>query len=154
MNTVVTPFWELFLQPLLRRPKRVQLAALCYRKQDSQTQVLLITSRGTGRWILPKGWPIDGTDSVGTALQEAWEEAGVRQGIADATALGTYTYQKNLATGWSVPVETIVYPVAVTEMQDKFPEASQRHREWFAPADAANLVNEPVLRQLLSSFAV
>ena len=72
--------WSDYLQPMLKRPDRVQFAALCYDKDGPDRKILLITSRGTGRWILPKGWPIDGLDSPGAALQEAWEEAGVREG--------------------------------------------------------------------------
>ena len=72
--------WSEVLHPMLQRPKRLQVAALCYRRDGDSKEVLLVTSRGTGRWILPKGWPIDGLDAGEAALQEAWEEAGVRKG--------------------------------------------------------------------------
>ncbi len=54
----------------------------------------MITSRDTGRWILPKGWPIDGLDEAGSALQEAWEEAGVKDGRIANAPIGTFDYQK------------------------------------------------------------
>ena len=45
---------------------RTQFAALCWRVMDGKVQILLITSRGSGRWIVPKGWPMDGqTPGVG-----------------------------------------------------------------------------------------
>ena len=56
---------------------RTQFAALCYRIKSNKVQVLLVTTRRTGRWILPKGWPIDGLTPQKSAAREAWEEAGV-----------------------------------------------------------------------------
>ena len=88
--------------PLLRRPKRLQVAALCLKGEGSGKQVLMITSRDTGRWVLPKGWPIDGYDAPGSALQEAWEEAGVKEAEIDPDMIGTYEYAKRL-TG-EIPV--------------------------------------------------
>lgn len=152
MTSLLTAFWAGFLRPLLRRPERVQLAALCYRAAGDDAEVLLVTSRDTGRWIIPKGWPIDGKDSGETALQEAWEEAGVREGRAETEAVGTYTYKKRFNSGWSAPVKTIVYPVAVTQLRNAFPEADQRERGWFRPQEAAGLVQEPELKQLLLDF--
>jgi len=152
MKTVLSGLWTGFMQPMLQRPKRIQFAALCYRIESSGKKILLITSRDTGRWIIPKGWPIAGTSSAGTALQEAWEEAGVREGDAETDALGTYTYEKGFSSGWSMPIETIVYPVAVTRLSNAFPEASERDRKWVSPTEAANLIHEPELKQLLTDF--
>lgn len=135
--------------PLLRRPKRLQVAALCYRKEAGQKEVLLITSRGTGRWVLPKGWPIDGKNAAEAALQEAWEEAGVKNAEVSPDALGTYDYDKELKTGLPVRVETVVFPVKVKKLCDSFPEADERTRKWVTPQAAANMVNEPQLQALL-----
>jgi hypothetical protein len=81
MNKQFQKAWSELLSPFLRRPKRLQVAALCY-KQANDTddkEILLVTSRDTGRWIIPKGWPIDGKNASEAALQEAWEEAGRAQ---------------------------------------------------------------------------
>ncbi len=141
--------WGEFLLPMLRRPKRVQVAALCYRGKGPDKEVLLVTSRGSGRWIIPKGWPIPGKNSADAARQEAWEEAGVSNGKVGAKAIGRYTYNKELSTGWSIPVETMVYPLNVEDLSEQFPEAHQRKRKWTSAADAANLVQEPELKQIL-----
>ena len=79
MTSAISKAWEEVVRPMLLRPKRVQVAALCFRETDTGKDVLLITSRGTGRWIVPKGWPIDGMGGSEAALREAWEEAGVRE---------------------------------------------------------------------------
>ena len=152
MNVLLTRVWENILGPLLQRPKRQQVAALCYRGAGDSKEVLLVTSRDTGRWIIPKGWPIRGKDGAGSAMQEAWEEAGVRTGTSIGDPIGTYTYDKRQSNGWSFPVETMVYPVSVEQMADKFPEVKQRKRKWFRPSEAANMVQEPELKAILRSI--
>ncbi|GGL61454.1 NUDIX hydrolase [Wenxinia marina] len=143
--------WTGLLRPMLRRPPRLQVAALCHRGEGAAREMLVITSRGTRRWVLPKGWPIRGLDAAGSALQEAWEEAGVRGRVAPAP-IGSYTYRKRKSAGWALPVETLVYPVAVEAMEDSFPEAGQRTLRWVPPREAAQMVDEPSLRTLLEEF--
>ena len=144
--------WDGFVQPMLKRPDRVQFAALCYDTDGPKKKVLLITSRGTGRWILPKGWPINGLESPQAALQEAWEEAGVRRGETSPKPLGSYGYDKVLREDWSIPVRTTVYPVRVLELSDNYPEVDQRERKWVSPEEAAEMVDEPELKDLLRAF--
>ena len=152
MISIFTSVWENVLEPLLQRPKRQQVAALCYRGVGKGKQVLLVTSRGTGRWIIPKGWPIRGKNGSQSAMQEAWEEAGVREGTTGTAAIGSYTYDKQQSSGWSFPVETMVYPVAVETLEDEFPEVKQRERKWVSPRDAANLVQEPELKSIFRNM--
>ncbi len=141
--------WEEAVRPLFLRPRRVQFAALCTRQVGGRSDVLLVTSRDTGRWIIPKGWPIDGLDGAEAAVQEAWEEAGVRADSADKEPIGQYTYDKVLKDGSAQPVLTSVYHVHVRELSDQYPEADQRDRCWVSPQTAAERVQEPELRQLL-----
>ena len=135
--------------PMLRRPKRFQVGALCFRENNGEREVLLISSRGTGRWIIPKGWPIDGKDAPEAALQEAWEEAGVKDGEITGQPVGTYDYDKELKTGLPVRVETLVFPVRVEQLSDKYPESQERRRKWVSAEAAANMVNEPQLQDIL-----
>ena len=110
---------------------------------------MLITSRDTGRWIVPKGWPIEGLDDSGAALQEAWEEAGVSKARIGDTPIGSYCYEKGMRDGGSVPIKTQVYLTKVQDLADRYPEVKQRKRAWFAPEKAAELVDEPELKDLL-----
>ncbi|MEW9919554.1 NUDIX hydrolase [Marimonas sp. MJW-29] len=144
--------WADMVMPILQRPKRVQVAALCYKETPEGKKVLLITSRDTGRWILPKGWPINGKDGPGSALQEAWEEAGVREADIEEEPMGYYEYVKGLDNGVTVPVETQVYMTRVRDLAGKYPEVDERTRKWFSPSEAANLVDEPDLKDLLRTF--
>ncbi|WP_420003452.1 NUDIX hydrolase [Arenibacterium sp. LLYu02] len=152
MQKTLRKLWSQTLLPMLSRPVRLQVAALCWREGATGREVLLVTSRGTGRWVIPKGWPMAGKTSAQSAAQEAWEEAGVRKGYFTDVPLGSYHYGKRLDSGAVEPLETLVYAVEVTELRDDFPEADQRNRQWFPPKEAARLVDEPELSAILSRF--
>jgi len=138
-----------FFRLMFRRPKHLQMAALCHRRNGDLKEYLLVTSRDSGRWVVPKGWPIRGLTSRETAMREAWEEAGVRSGKVSKDPIGTYTYGKRRENGFVLPVETLVYSVAVNEIADKFPEVDERRREWVSAEDAASMVQEPELMEII-----
>lgn len=138
--------------PMLRRPEGLQVAALCHRTTKAKLQVLLITSRGTGRWIIPKGWPIRGLGLAEAAVQEAWEEAGVINPRVAAKAIGRYSYVKTMQSGLPRPIQTLVYSAAVDQMANSFPESHERQRKWASPQEAATLVDEPELKAILHGF--
>lgn len=152
MSNVFMKAWTDVVQPILQRPNRVQVAALCHRVIDGEKKVLLITSRGTGRWILPKGWPMDGMTASGAAMQEAWEEAGVKDGHVNPQALGSFDFEKELDTGGTVICTAEVFGVEVEKLTDSFPEADQRTRKWVTPEDAATMVDEPGLQEIFRSL--
>ncbi len=140
---------ELLGKLLGTRPPVLQVAALCV---DPKTgKLLLITSRGTGRWIIPKGWPMSGRSASGAALREAWEEAGVC-GTAQEAPVGQFAYSKWHGRGLSIPINVNVYLIRVTGLDDDYPEASERRREWFTPLEAAELVDEAGLKELLRNI--
>lgn len=132
-------------------PQLVQLAALCWRKGKEGREVLLVTS-SSGRWILPKGWPIEGKTPAEAALTEAWEEGGVVRGKASRKPLGTYMATKRTAEGDDVPCLHRVYAIKVREAVDDFPEAHRRDRAWVSPEEASRLVDEDGLRDILRNF--
>ncbi|MEZ2129450.1 MULTISPECIES: NUDIX hydrolase [unclassified Sinorhizobium] len=141
------------VQLMFRRPPRQQYAALCYRvkKKTSEIELLLMTSRDTGRWVIPKGWPMSGKLAHEVAAREAFEEAGVR-GVAEAELLGSYSYRKMLRDGLSVPCKVQVYPLEVLEMVKHFKEKGERTLEWVSCEEAAKRVNEPELKELILTF--
>lgn len=129
-----------------------QYAALCYRvHKKSGLQVLLVTSRDTGRWVLPKGWPMKDKSGPEAALREAYEEAGVI-GDVRKSEVGLYPYDKRMEDGSVIPCVVTVFPVAVTKLAKSFPEMRQRIRRWVKPKKAARLVDEAELQTLLASF--
>jgi 8-oxo-dGTP pyrophosphatase MutT (NUDIX family) len=133
------------------RPIR-QVGALCFRKADDKVEVLLITTRRTGRWFIPKGWPMTGLDDFDAAAREAWEEAGVR-GKVKKKVFGSITSKKTVQSHFSVPAVVDVYLLEVRQMRSKYPERRERDRRWLHPQQAAELVMDPELRSLLDRLA-
>lgn len=135
-----------------KRDLRTQFGALCYRVHKKQTQVLLITSRASKRWIIPKGWPLDGETPAQSAATEAFEEAGV-SGKSTNMCLGIYSYTKIMAEDQDdLPCAVSVFPIRVKKLADDYPEANIRDRKWFSLKKAASLVREPELRKILKHF--
>jgi 8-oxo-dGTP pyrophosphatase MutT (NUDIX family) len=129
----------------------MQYAALPYRIGES-VEILLITSRETGRWVLPKGWPVKGKKAHAAAAREALEEAGVK-GKIGKRAIGRYGYGKRLSTGAILACTVEVYPLAVERQLRRWPEQGERSLGWFSPRDAASQVEEAELAKLIESFA-
>lgn len=129
-----------------------QFAALPWRRQtDGSAKVLLITSRETRRWLIPKGWPMPDRSPEQAAAQEAYEEAGV-VGEPNSTPLGAYVYDKRLRDGSVQPVTVQVFALEVYVERLAFPEQGQRDKRWIAPAEAAELVDEPALKAIIRAF--
>ena len=129
-----------------------QIAALPYIiDSDGHARVMLITSRDTGRWVIPKGNPIVGLASHEAAAQEAYEEAGIR-GIPCPTAVGEFGYRKRRRTGRYRDMIVTVFPLAFVEQLDDWPERHQRDTRWFTLDRAAEAVNEPGLKALIAAF--
>jgi 8-oxo-dGTP pyrophosphatase MutT (NUDIX family) len=134
-------------------PTRVQYGALPYRlADDASVEVLLVTSRETKRWIIPKGWPIKGLKPSKAAAREAYEEAGVRGRIA-GRAFGHYIYEKRLEDSVNaVPCQVEVFPLLVKQQLKDWPESKQRVARWFPAAQAAVLVGNDQLNNLIHEF--
>lgn len=129
---------------------RSQFAALCYRYKKEKLQVCLVTSRGTGRWILPKGWPMHKQTPAEAAAQEAWEEAGLVGRPIDQ-CLGVFSSIKPIDNE-TTPILVMVYPVLITKAADEWPEMNQRERKWLSPKKAAKKLTEPELIRIVSTF--
>lgn len=131
---------------------RRQIAALPVRRlADGTLRVLLVTSRETRRWIIPKGWPVKGLKSHQAAALEALEEAGV-VGEASRKPVGRYRYVKRQPGGDEL-VEVDVHLLAVEEQLDAWREKGQRQLMWVKPQEAAGLIEEPDLRTLILGLA-
>ena len=133
------------------QPPRLQVAALCWRKLDDRLRILLITSRDTGRWVLPKGWPMRNRTEAEAAAREAYEEAGLR-GVVSPRPIGVYTYLKRLPKGRVAPCVVRVYALEARQMLETFPETGQRRAKWFEPEKAAGRVAEHELADLIRGF--
>ena len=132
-----------------------QIAALPYRAEsdalDAPIRILLITSRETKRWVIPKGNVSSGAVLHRAAAAEAEEEAGVI-GAVCPTPLGSYRYRKRRKNGASLMVDVEVFPLAVSRELGMWKESHERERRWFSLQDAADAVEEDDLRDLIRSF--
>ncbi len=126
-----------------------QVAALPYRRRGKGLQILLITSRETRRWVIPKGWPMKGKKDWNSAATEAFEEAGIKGDVGHKT-IGLYHYVKRRKSG-DLDCEVVVYPMEVKKLLGKWPEKSERQRKWFEAAKAAKLVDEDGLKAIIEA---
>lgn len=142
------------VQLMLRRPPRQQYAALCYRlrKKTGALEILVMTSRDTGRWVIPKGWPMVGKAAHEVAAQEAFEEAGVK-GKTERAPFGHFSYLKAMDGGLKVPCKVEVHVMEVKEQCKDFKEKGMRIQEWVTWEEACQRVNEPELKALIRQFA-
>jgi 8-oxo-dGTP pyrophosphatase MutT (NUDIX family) len=129
-------------------PRR-QVGALPFRfGRDGTLKVLLVTSRESRRWVIPKGWPMKGRKPFQAAAREAFEEAGLR-GAVGKRPIGHYLYQKRLKNLDAVLCQVKVFPLKVRKQLKHFPEEHQREMRWFTPAEAAEAVSEPGLAAII-----
>ena len=129
----------------------MQYGALVWRRAEA-LEVMLITSRDTGRWIVPKGWPMRHRAPHRTAALEALEEAGVVGKISPAS-IGRFRYVKRLKEGAVLLCTVELFPLKAKEERRRWREKDQRVRRWFPASEAAELVDEPELRDLIIGFA-
>jgi 8-oxo-dGTP pyrophosphatase MutT (NUDIX family) len=135
-------------------PRTVQLqyAALPFRRRaDLTIEVMLITSRDTGRWVIPKGWPVPKLTPRNSAAHEAREEGGIVGRIGERP-IGRFHYDKRLSDGSSTHCEVEVFALEVERQMKSWLEKDQRRTRWFAVAEAAVAVDEPELRALIANL--
>lgn len=129
-----------------------QVAALPVRKgEDGLLEVLLVTSRETGRWVIPKGWPSKRLSDRDAAAREARQEAGVI-GSIKSRPIGTYRYRKVQPDGTRL-LDVTVYLLKVEREKRSWPEKDQRQRSWFKAEAAARRVREPSLQKLIRTLS-
>ena len=131
----------------MKRAVRLQYGALPYRfTADAALEFLLVTTRQSRQWIIPKGWPIKGLRPAKSAAREAFEEAGVR-GRIGGKSIGLFAYNKTLdANGIRVSCEVRVFPLLVKRQSKAWPEVEQRVVQWVAPDKALTLVKDEGLK--------
>lgn len=119
--------------------------------KEGRLRVLMITSRDSGRWIMPKGWLMDGKKPWHAAEIEALEEAGAVGFISDR-AIGEYLYTKRIDRRTKIRCRVVVYPMVVDKLKKRWKERKERKRHWFSPRKAAKLVDEKDLSALLKGL--
>jgi 8-oxo-dGTP pyrophosphatase MutT (NUDIX family) len=106
-------------------------------------QVVMITTRSRGFWVIPKGIVEPDLSPQDSAAKEAWEEAGIK-GKVKKRRVGTYRYQK-----WGGTCHVEVFVMEVKELRDKFPENTARKRKLMDPKHAIKRAHPQALSRLL-----
>lgn len=131
-----------------------QVGALVYRRTKKGIKILIITSRGTGRWILPKGWQMPKTPDSEAARIEAWEEAGVKNQLSTPTYVGQLRYDKTLSNNKKKLISVALYSFETDRLAKKFPEKGQRNIKWVRPQKAYKLLKQPELKPILKKLSL
>lgn len=131
-------------------PAGPQFGALPYQIVDGQLVVLLITSRGRGKWIFPKGGQMEGMTPWESAAREAYEEAGV-EGEIETTPIGSYILP--VTDERPKPVEVKMFPLLVTSQREDWKEMGQRYRHWAVLAEAKRLITHEGLADVAVALA-
>lgn len=130
----------------------IQSGALPWRvkrgKKSRTAEVLLVTGRRSGRWMIPKGWPVEGKSLADSAAQEAFEEAGIK-GKVDPRPIGTFRHVKQHLLFGRMEVDIQVHPLAVKRELGEWPERGERTRKWFRVEEAAERVDSEELKGLI-----
>lgn len=136
------------LRGLFFRPRALQVAMLCTRDGPDGPEVLLVKSLDSGRWIIPKGWPMPGKSFAEAAEIEAWEEAGAT-GRVDPQEIARYPYLKRRGSGMDIAADVVVFRMEVTGLADDYPEAKKRKRRFLPAAQAATRADVEELAELI-----
>ena len=120
-----------------------QAAAIAIRRNGRSLEVCLIRRRESKTWGIPKGFVDAGDTHRTTALNEAWEEAGLR-GRLLGRPIGTYEYKK-----WKSRFAVLVYVMEVLEQKDKWDEMDFRDRRWVSFRKATELLTKHPVHPLL-----
>ncbi len=129
----------------------LQYAALPFRVVDGAAEILLVTTRCSGRWIPPKGWPVEGLPPADCAALAAIEEAGVVGDLVKAP-LGSFRFSKK-RKGRTLACTATLFALNVTHCLPHWPQKQERKTRWFSAGDAIAAVDVPELRRLLIKFA-
>ena len=133
--------------------RRLQYGALPYRvSHGSRAEFMLVTSRETRRWVIPKGWPKKGKSPHRLAAREAFEEAGVT-GAIGRRSVGSFSYEKRLKNGGLIECEVRVFPLEVKRQSKQGPEMQERKIKWLSASKAAEKVKEPMLGKIIRRLA-
>lgn len=130
-----------------RQPLQVAALPWC-RRSGGEIQVLLVTSRRSGKWIIPRGWTMRFRSLPRAAKREALEEAGVR-GFISREPIGHVDAPKRYPLAGTIDWRVAVFPLEVSDELHVWKEADQRERRWFSTEEAAELVSPPEMGALI-----
>lgn len=144
------PLANLSALPASDAPAEFQAGVIPYARVKNELTYLLVTSRGTGKWLFPKGAMTPGLTPREVAIREAREEAGIAGTIAQ-NAIGTYRDWKT-RDAVRHAIEVALFPMHVETQFDDWRESAQRYRHWVTFPELQALLTNPGLVSLVGSL--
>lgn len=141
-----------FLRGVIFRPRALQTGVICLREGPEGYEVLLVRTLDTGRWIIPKGWPMDGKTLAEAAEIEAWEEAGAK-GRMMPEEFARIPSNKRRNGGLEVPTDLAIFVMTGTELLDDYPEAGKRERRMWPIDLAARRADVDALGEVITALS-
>jgi len=123
-----------------------QSGVIPYREKKGVLQVLLVTSRKKGKWIIPKGVVEPYMTARESAAQEAYEEAGVF-GEVWSEPVGSFEMDK-----WDGVCSVAVYPMHVEKIYENWMESGFRKRRWMSPEKALDKCGNKEMKKMIKLF--
>ena len=131
---------------------KYQVAAIPYQIDSAgQLRVLLVTSKRSRRWVLPKGKAARRLPPYAAAAREAFEEAGVL-GTSERLPIGRYRQRKRQVGDQASEILVEAYGLAVSAELTSWPERRVRQRSWMTIAEAIESVDDADLRGIIRLF--
>lgn len=123
-----------------------QSAIIPYKMRNGHIEILIVTTRSSRKWTIPKGLIEDNLTPAESAVQEGYEEAGIK-GIINPQTIGEYQYQK-----WEGICRVKVYPFEIQEILDDWPESYFRKRKWICLDEVINYISVTELQKIILSL--
>ena len=120
-----------------------QAAAIPIRRVGRGLQICVIRRKDGNKWGIPKGLVDPGATHEETALNEAWEEAGIKGRLLGA-AIGSYRYRK-----WGTRLTVAVYVMELVQQAPTWEESVFRERRWVPFVEAGVLLADHPVAPLL-----
>ncbi len=95
---------------------------LPFRKKEGKWEILIVSTRGSERWIFPKGQPEKGLTPSQVALMECQEEAGAKGKVVGHPLLLPYERDAGL-------VNLVLFPLQLSKLEPSWLEEGQRERQ-------------------------
>jgi 8-oxo-dGTP pyrophosphatase MutT (NUDIX family) len=108
----------------------LQVAAVCYRRQNSHVEFLLVNTNGGSKWTFPKGGPDERLSHSQAAEREAREEAGVI-GVIEPRHFHVYIHSKGVFWQAGGVQEYVVKAFLMDVRQTRRPHEDFRNPTWF-----------------------
>jgi 8-oxo-dGTP pyrophosphatase MutT (NUDIX family) len=125
---------------------KLRVGALAVRSHKGRLQVAIVTTRGSGRWIIPKGRRERGMEDHEVAALEAFEEAGVITSHSAHEPLQVCLKGRR-------KTHLMIHVLHIDRLLTRWPERRERHRRLVELEDLRKWIQSRRLRRAVRDLA-